>query len=55
MNHELVKGNIFKKLKVLIIALPWGKVLGHNGLLMEFFPNNFKDTRQDIVEMFRVM
>jgi hypothetical protein len=44
MNPELVKGNTFKKLKVIIIALAWGKVLGHNGLLMEFFLNNFKHT-----------
>ncbi len=44
MNQELVKGNTFKKLKVIIIALAWGKVLGHNGLLMEFFLNNFKHT-----------
>jgi hypothetical protein len=44
MNQELVKGNTFKKLKVIIIALTWGKVLGHNGLLMEFFLNNFEHT-----------
>jgi hypothetical protein len=41
MNQKLVKRNTFKKLKLVIIALPWGKVLGHNELLMEFFPNNF--------------
>ncbi len=55
--HEsrLVKGNTFRKLKVVIIALPWGKVLKHNGLLMEFFLNNLKDTRQDILEVLLVM
>ncbi len=52
MNQELLKEITIEELREIIVALPCGKTLGHNGFSIELFQNTFEEIGGNLLEAF---